>query len=313
MPKRDDYGYITNPTNGLGIVRARTLIGNLRLWDIPRSEQALDTVINEIGQSPIPGLYMLFDERSEKKVYIGQSESIKNRLTNHLNTPEDKIKNWDRAIIINDGRNASQSDLNDENIRLVLENYLVNLLKINKYKVVTSSSRASSLSSTQKTLCTSFQDEIVILLTNKSKISKVITERADDEVYIDDAKKILERKGHKIEKWGKVEAIVDGNKAFVRSGSQKPNGWQVTFRGGKTDSFKSRLVTGNAQLLMPRGPVLLIPLSEIRDFVSSVDGNAFDRDTIDIFIRFDETQIFLVYKGNELDFTRYAVQNYPKQ
>ena len=28
------------------------------------------------------------------------------------------------TIIINDARNASQSDLNDENIRLILENYL---------------------------------------------------------------------------------------------------------------------------------------------------------------------------------------------
>lgn len=38
---REDLGYWSIPTNGLGIVRARTLLGNLRLWDSPRSETAL--------------------------------------------------------------------------------------------------------------------------------------------------------------------------------------------------------------------------------------------------------------------------------
>ena len=121
------FGYQDTPPNGLGIVRARTLIGNLRLWDFPRSEEALDIVIAEIGQSPIPGLYLLFDERYEKKVYIGQSENLKARLTTHIKSPETKIKHWERVIVINDARNATQSDLNDENIRLVLEDYLVSL------------------------------------------------------------------------------------------------------------------------------------------------------------------------------------------
>ncbi len=135
---REDLGFIHNPANGLGIVRARTLLGNLRLWDIPRSEQALQTVIGEIGLSPIPALYILIDERADKKVYIGQSEDILTRLMNHLRNPDEKIKSWQRALIFNDGRNASQSDLNDENIRLTLENYLVALFKINRYQVVTS-------------------------------------------------------------------------------------------------------------------------------------------------------------------------------
>ena len=127
-----NFGYLENPANSLDIIRARTLLGNLRLWDLPRREEALDIVINEIGHSPIPGIYLLFDERNEKKVYIGQSENLKNRMITHIASPEDKIKNWERVIIINDARNASQSDLNDENIRLILENYLVNLFKINK-------------------------------------------------------------------------------------------------------------------------------------------------------------------------------------
>ena len=258
-----DFGYLDNPANGLGIIRARTLIGNLRLWDIPRSEQALDLVVQEIGTNPIPGLYMLFDERHDRRVYIGQTENLKSRLSSHIKSPDDKIKNWDRAIIINDARNATQSDVNDENIRLTLENYLVQLFKINRYKVVTSASRKPSLSPTQKTWINTFKQEILILLMRKAKISKPLTEKGDDEIYNDEVQKILRRKGHEISEWGKLNAVVDRQPTFLRPGSSKSKGWQVTFRGSTPSSFKTKLFEANGYLLVPRGPVLLIPL-EIR-------------------------------------------------
>lgn len=310
MPQREDYGYLSNPANGLGIVRSRTLIGNLRLWDIPRSEEALDTVVDEIGRSPLPGLYMLFDERTDKKVYIGQTENLKSRLSTHLKTPDEKIKNWDRAIIINDARNSSYSDFNDENIRLVLEDFLIRLFRINKYKVVTSSSRTPSLSSTQKILCESFKEEIVILLTNKSKITKALKGRRDDERYLDDVKRVLEQRGREIQKWSNVEAIMGGSKVFIRPGSPKPSGWQVTFRGGKPDSSKSMLAAGDGFLLMTRGPIMFIPLKVINELVSSIDAEAFKRDTVDVFIRFDENKIILIYKREERDVTKFAIENY---
>lgn len=305
-----DFGYLDNPANGLDIVRARTLVGNLRLWDIPRGEEALDIVINEIGHTPIPGLYLLFDERSDKKVYIGQSENLKARLVTHIKSPEEKIKNWERVIIINDARSASQSDLNDENIRLILESYLVNLFKINRYKVTTASCRTPSLSATQITLVNSFKEELVVLLTRKNKITKVLTERGDDEVYNDEVRKILTRKGYAIDVWGKLETVINCQTTFIRPGSRKSKGWQVTFRGNKPDSFKTRLEAGDGYLLMPRGPILLIPLEIIKEFVRSNDKEAFKRDTIDVFIRFDEEKILILYKNATIDITIYAIQPY---
>ncbi|MBN1900553.1 hypothetical protein JW926_04420 [Candidatus Sumerlaeota bacterium] len=291
-----DFGYVDNPANGLGIIRARTLIGNLRLWDIPKSEQAIDMVVNEVGRSPIPGIYMLFEEGIGKGVYIGQTENI---------------KNWNRAIIINDGRNAEQSDMNDENIRLTLENYLVNLFKVNRYKVVTSSIRTPGLSSTQNIITMSFKDEIIILLTRKSKISKVLTEKGDDEIYNDEVRKIIERKGYSIKNWGKIEAIINGKTAFIRPGSSKKIGWQITFRGAKPNSFKTLLEKENGFLLVPRGPILLIPLSDIKRFVLKVDKNAFLRDTMDIFIKFHEDRIMLIYKSNEFNITKHSILPFP--
>jgi len=308
MPIYDEYGFLADPVNGLGIIRARTLLGNLRLWEIPRSEQALDIVIDEIGRSPIPGLYMLFDERNAKKVYVGETEDVKGRLRTHSKAPEDKIKNWETAIIINDGRNATQSDFNEENMRLVLEDYLVKLFKLNRYNVVTSSSRKPSLGSTKQALCNSFKEEIAVLLSKKNKITRFITERADDEVYLDEARKILERNRWSIQEWGAQYAVINNEPTIIRPGSPKRKGWQVTFRGSKS---LASLSSGNGYLLMPRGKVLLIPLVKIKNLVLSVDGEAFTRDTVDIFIRFDDARIVLVYKNQETDITEHSVQPYP--
>jgi hypothetical protein len=43
-------------------------------------ERALDTVVDEIGRSPIPGLYLLFDEKKEKKGYYSALMGSNKRL-----------------------------------------------------------------------------------------------------------------------------------------------------------------------------------------------------------------------------------------
>lgn len=304
---REDLGFLDNPANGLGIVRARTLLGNLRLWDIPRSEQALQTVVQEIGLSPIPAVYILIDDRTDKKVYIGQSEDILSRLITHLKAPDPKIRSWQRALIFNDGRNATQSDLNDENIRLTLENYLVSLFKINRYQVVTSTTRQPSLSSFEDILVSAFRQEINILLSNKGRISRLLSGKKDDEVFLDEVRKILSRKGYSVEDWGEKYASINGKPVIIRPGSLKPKGWQVTFRGSKSLGL---LKKGDGYLLMPRGSLLLLPLKEATDFILSIDPTAFERDTIDIFIRFEDERLCLVYKNGEKDITHFSVLPY---
>ncbi|MFQ5686911.1 MAG: hypothetical protein ACE5GV_09660 [Candidatus Scalindua sp.] len=63
---------------------------------------------------------------------------------------------------------------------------------------------------------------------------------------------------------------------------------------------------------MPRGPILLIPLKDLKDFILKNDKEAFDRDTIDIFVLFDEEKIFVVYKNTKMDITTNAVQTLSK-
>jgi hypothetical protein len=48
-----------------------------------------------------------------------------------------------------------------------------------------------------------------------------------------------------------------------------------------------------------------IQFSKIKEIID--DQNAFDRNTIDIFIAFEEEKILLRYKQNEIDITEYKV------
>ena len=105
-----DIGYNEYPQNGNEIIRARTL-KQIRSWEIPRTINALEAFNNELGKIEFPGLYILFERKN--KVYIGEAKNIYNRLKFHIKNPEDKIKKWSKAIIINDGRPATQSDFND--------------------------------------------------------------------------------------------------------------------------------------------------------------------------------------------------------
>ena len=100
----------------------------------------------------------------------------------------------------------------------------------------------------------------------------------------------------------RYEAIVDDQKVYIRPGSQKPKGWQITFR----DRFLNSLQKGEGYLLVSRNGVLLIPLSEVRKVVK--DKTAYQQNTIDIYIVFTTEKITLSYKKNSIDVTVYKLR-----
>lgn len=109
-------GFSEEPANGNGIVRARTT-GQIRSWDMPRSQKALERFNDEISKADFPGIYMLLAKN--KKIYVGEAKSLYERIKTHMATPDNKIKEWDRVVMINDGRPATQSDFNDTVVRRV--------------------------------------------------------------------------------------------------------------------------------------------------------------------------------------------------
>lgn len=292
------FGYHQDLKNGYGIIRARTT-GQLRSWDIPRTLQALEVIKREWGNLEYPGIYTLFGA-SGKKVYIGEAKDIYQRLKTHLSSPEDKIKDWDRAVVINDGRSAMQSDFNDSVIRKSLELHLISLFKANRYTVV-AQGEPQKHNPHQKSILQALMEEFNFLLMKENLITKLLEEPGQEEILRDDLKKILEKKGYKIEKWGAYEAVVNGEEVYIRPGSKKPKGWQITFR----DKFKNMLKKGEGALLVRRDGILFIPFKEIQNVIT--DPSKFSQNTIDVFIRFKEESIELAYSNNTIDITQFRL------
>ena len=296
-----DIGYHEDPRNSDGIIRARTT-KQIRSWEILRTMKALEVLNNELGKIEFPGIYILFEGKN--KVYVGEAKNIYNRLKTHMANPEDKIKKWAKALVINDGRPATQSDFNDAVVRKALELYLIKLFKANKYAVV-AQGESQKLNAIQKFLVNSLKEELNFFLLKKNVIIKVLEEKGQEEVFGDELKKILEKRGRKIEEWGRYEAIIEGKKVFIRPGSKKPKGWQITFRGRKPGSFIDSLQKGDGSLLVSRNGVLLIPLTEVQKVI--LDKTAYEQDTIDIWIVFTEEKVTLSYKKNTLDVTKFRL------
>jgi len=294
-------GYHEDPKNSDGITRARTT-KQIRSWEIARTTKALEVLNNELGKIEFPGIYTLFEGKN--KVYIGEAKNIYNRLKTHMTNPEDKIKNWSKALVINDGRPATQSDFNDTVVRKALELYLIKSFKANKYTVV-AQGEPQKLNALQKFLVNSLKEELNFFLLKKNVILKVLEEKGQEEVFGDELKKILEKNGRKIEEWGRYEAIIDGKKVFIRPGSKKPKGWQITFRGRKPGSFIDSLQKGDGYLLVSRNGVLLIPLTEVQKVI--LDKTAYEQDTIDIWIVFAEEKATLSYKKNTIAVTNFRL------
>jgi len=271
----EPLGYVQNPKNSNGIIRSRTT-GLLRAWTLEKSLKQLEIVNgSEWGKQEYPSIYVLFEK---KKAYVGEAKNVYSRVKTHITSPEDKIRNWEKVLIINDGRPATQSELNDIVVRRSLEEFLIDLFKLNRFTVVSQGSEYQ-LTSLQKTIVETLKKEIVFLLQKENLITKLFSAVGQEEVHLEDVKKLIIKAGKNIEEWGAYEAIVDKVNVFIRPGSPKKKGWQITFR----DVFKDALQKGDGALLVPRGKVLLIPFKEIQKVIK--DPKKYKQNTIDIYIQ----------------------------
>jgi hypothetical protein len=298
----DDIGYNESPKNGSGIKRSRTT-KLLRAWTMERSLQCLRTLQTEdMGNSDFPGIYILLE--GNRKVYVGEAKSLVRRLETHCRTPEEKIKNWDTVICINDGRPAIQSDFNDEVVRKALELYLINLFKTNRFSVV-AQGEPQNLNPIQKQLVDSLKKELLFFLQKANLITKDVENKEEREVFSDEVKSILLKNKHVINVYKEKDAVIDGKTTFIRQGSKKQKGYQITIRGRKPGSFIDCLKSKTGNLLVRRDGILLIPLSKIYETIS--DPSALDQDTVDIYITFRDGKAFLNYKANAIDVTEYRL------
>lgn len=297
-----ELGFYEEPKDKNGIKRAHTT-GQLRTWEIPRGSKYLEVFKNETGGLEFPGLYILFC--SQQKVYVGEAKNLFVRLNQHITNPEDKFQDWGLAFIITDGRPATLSNFNDTVVRHTLELYLINLLKANKYEVI-AQGESQQLTASQTQVTDALRKELDFFLAKKTVITKLIEEGGLEEVFSDELRKLLEKKKKKIEKWGAKEAIVDGEQLYIRPGSKKPSGWQITSRGRSPGSFIDSLQKGVGSLLIARDGIPIVPLREVQKVIT--DLKAYEQDTIDLWILFKDDGVYLRYKQNIIDITMYRIR-----
>jgi hypothetical protein len=298
-------GYMENPRNGASIIRARTTF-RIFSWRFPRTTEALEKLrTDDFSRAAFPGIYILY--HGEKHVYVGEAKNLYKRLKQHNNNPPPQIVNWDRALVINDGRSSTLSDFNDNTVRLAIEYHVNQLLKLNNCKV-DSQADQQTLNHGQKHFVTSMSDEIDFILSKIGLINKTLETALSREVFRDDVKRMLENDGRTITTWLHYEATIDDEKYFIRTGSKKPSGFQITFRGLTEGSFIDCLLKDEGYLLVNRNSVLIIPLRDIRKAIIP-DVENFDQDTIDIWIRFEENATTLRYSDITLDINDYKLNS----
>ena len=139
-------------------------------------------------------------------------------------------------------------------------------------------------------------------LLKKKVISKPLEEEGLEEVFGDELKKILVREGMQVGSFKAKEAIIDGQKTYIRPGSLKAKGWQITFRDRSLDSLEK----GQGYLLVSRGDVLLIPLNEVRKVVT--DPSKFKQNTIDVYVVLTKEKTTVTYIKNIIDVTGYKLR-----
>ncbi len=189
-------------------------------------------------------------------------------------------------------------------IRRSLELYLISLFKTNRYTVV-AQGEPQKHNPQQKSIFQSLNEELDYFLMKKNLINRLIGKVGEEEIHRDELKKILEKKGYRIDKWHAKEPTINGKLSFIRPGSPKPKNnpwhWQITFR----DIFKDSLEKGNGYLIVPRDGILFISLKDIQAVVT--DSSKYKQNTIDVYIHFKEDVIELTYQDSSIDITQFRL------
>ena len=289
-------GFLKDPRDKDNVRRCLIIGGQLRSWDFPRSIRSIQALQKGFAASTYPGVYVLLDSNS-KLAYVGETKDLANRMQEHNNNPVAKISNWDTAYVVNDGRDAMYSHFNDTGTRQNLELHVRKLLRANNYTVISTAQMYPS----QSPVLAQLTDEVDYMLRELGLISKGI-KPGQEEIPRDEWEPLLEKKNYQLADLTVKDGTINGESLFIRPGSEKPKGWQITFR----DLLKDALKVGKGYLLFNRGPGYLIPLKELKNNLIT-DRSKFNQNTIDIFIEFGPQDVIAKYRGDATSISRFML------
>lgn len=287
------YGYEELPPDTQGVIRVRTH-GQLRLWDTPRN--AVSALQRDLRELQFPGVYILIDS-NEQRVYIGQSDHLTQRLNQHAQSPLRELTSWDRALVITDGRPLTLSDFAEAVIRESLESALIRQFQSGGgFSPANRQRRELQPSIWQAPRFERLWRELVSVLQQRRLLPWTAAAQVSEELMPPEIFRArLESRGYQVSAWGAYEAQVNGLRCFIRDGSQKPRGWQITLR----NDFRNAARTSDGHLLVNRGPGLMIPFAKLRALAGT---RPLEQGTVDIFIKFlPEGRVTVRYRENEAD------------
>ena len=277
-------------------------------------------ILHEDEQSiqTFPCLYLLLNLQS-KKVYIGETFSIRERISQHINSPP---LDWECCILMWDGRIYGASVFSSESLRKRLEFEVNGLFQTYSEFDVVSTAYFVELGTTEENILQELLDEIVYLLSIvlrslinfkcfKNRLDKrenlqiyEITPRVgEEEVDIDYViNKLTTQARLTVTELNRAEKTfkLNGVLCFFRPGSRKRRGYQVTIRG----TFLKCMRENKGLLIMNRGPVYIIPLKKLNEKFGSL--MELGQDTLDVF--FDISTDKLICHKREIDLSNFRLE-----
>jgi hypothetical protein len=294
-----EYGWEEDPSDK-HLIRARTKLGQLRVWRFPKEGVKQVNGLDFAGPLEHPGLYILY-EKNRRQAYVGETSDLKGRLETHYQKGPKELEDWTDTVVINDGRSYAQSIFRSD-LRAYLEKRLIDHVVSSKiYHVVNKVKGEPRLDVGTKVLADKLDEELVFVL-EKIGFAKIIPKVVVQEevISVADVKIMLETKGYTCELREK-EGRIDGEKAYIRPGSRKHRGWQITLRG----EFIQDARNGKGYLIVNRGNCFLVPLAKLKEWL----GSKLDTTTRDIYIRFDEKKVYSTRELEPLNISGFQIKS----
>jgi hypothetical protein len=222
-------------------------------------------------------LYVLKDDVGNR-AYVGEASDLRARLSQHLKAPPKELKEFQKVFILNDGRNFVHSYFTDQTLRKALEQRAIRLLKDRSETTLANTvDSAPDLSLSQRSLFSYLSDELGFVLYELEVIGELPpppVDRSEVSAY----ELSVSFPGHQFKILSAYEGEVDGEPAILTSGSDKPQGFQLTIR--TTERWRALLEGGKGYVCFLRGPCYMIPIAELNRWL----GAKLSGQTVDIFL-----------------------------
>lgn len=277
------FGWDHDPGDPHGVVRARTKLGQFRIWRLPRVRVPGTFEEDMGGGRAYPGLYILIDQKA-KRAYVGESSDLKDRVLGHCARPPMKeLAEFDLVYLMNDGRSYAHSVFTEETLRKQLEYGTIELLSSqSSFEVLNTVHTEQRLASTQRTLFQHLAEELGFVLHELRLTTGLPPPPIDDsEIPIKSLSNAFP--GKHLEVKGSYAGVMGKEPVFISKPGWKPKGLQFTIRA--SERFKGALAADQGYLCIRRGPGYLIPLSKIKQWLGERLEKAIQEDgTVDIFL-----------------------------